>query len=492
MAPLYHGKRKIDTIDLTNSDDESPPSQRQRANGAQPADGITQSQRDSWTTDRTDEERAEDILVLSQEDGQENTSQSFELYGTLNTKVVGIQYYTGHATEGEFVIVRREPGNPYDSNSIRIENVRRDQIGHIPRQMAAKLAKYMDPGTLLVEGSLIGSKGVYDVPIALRLYGTSVPEERSALVDQLRVDRLPLDGIIQRAREEKKRKAEELKRLKTARKGGVLTPGSSQQWDLGSSQTGFASSQSSSTPTQSLDTIVAGSERFNPRDVGEVVEKFGTGEDVMASMPMADFPEKLATKMLNYQRQALAWLLQKENPKLPAENSADVVQLWKRSRQNPRLFTNIATDYSTTEAPSLSSGGILADDMGMGKTLEMIALMVSDTQASGTCPGPTLIIAPLGVMSNWSGQIAHHIRPESALRVLTYHGAARKTMKPEDFAAYDVVITTYTQPSLEYQARGMDSAPSIPCEDGREFYPSSAVNPSERIKSPNPQTFPLT
>jgi hypothetical protein len=66
MAPLYHGKRKIDTIDLTNSDDESPPSQRQRANGAQPADGITQSQRDSWTTDRTDEERAEDILVLSQ------------------------------------------------------------------------------------------------------------------------------------------------------------------------------------------------------------------------------------------------------------------------------------------------------------------------------------------------------------------------------------------------------------------------------------------
>ena len=98
MAPNFHGKRKVDAIDLTNSDDESPPSQRQRANGPPPTDGIAQSQRDNWTTERTDEERAEDILVLSQEDGEENTSQSFELYGTLNTKVVGIQYYTGHAT----------------------------------------------------------------------------------------------------------------------------------------------------------------------------------------------------------------------------------------------------------------------------------------------------------------------------------------------------------------------------------------------------------
>ena len=98
MAPNYHGKRKVSAIDLTNSDDESPPSQRQRANRPPPTDGIAQSQRDSWTTERTDEERAEDILVLSQEDGEENTTQSFELYGTLNTKVVGIQYYTGHAT----------------------------------------------------------------------------------------------------------------------------------------------------------------------------------------------------------------------------------------------------------------------------------------------------------------------------------------------------------------------------------------------------------
>ena len=116
---------------------------------------------------------------------------------------------------------------------------------------------------------------------------------------------------------------------------------------------------------------------------------------------MADFPEKLATKLLPYQRQALAWLMEKEKPQLPAVGSTDVVQLWKRDSKDSRLFTNIATNFSTREPPTLSSGGILADDMGLGKTLEMISLVVSDVGAIG----PTLIVAPLGVLSNWSDQV---------------------------------------------------------------------------------------
>lgn len=41
--------------------------------------------------------------------------------------------------------------------------------------------------------------------------------------------------------------------------------------------------------------------------------------------------------------------------------------------------------------------------MGLGKTLEMIALIVSDL-ASSNDKKTTLIVAPLGIMSNWSGQ----------------------------------------------------------------------------------------
>jgi SWI/SNF-related matrix-associated actin-dependent regulator of chromatin subfamily A3 len=471
MAPMVNGKRKIDTIDLTGSDDATSDYQPRKVARSLPTDGIPQSQRDTWT-EQAEEEDADDTFVLSQ-DGDINATESYELYGTVNTKVVGIQYYNGHASEGEYVSVRREASNPYDSNAIRVDNVQRAQIGHIPRQMASKLAQYMDAGSLLVEGTLSGEKGTFDCPIALKLYGTSNPTERAELINRMQVDKLPLDAIVRKAKEDKKRKVEEEKRLKAAKKGGYISgssqPSSSQLTDLRSSQTGFigSSSQGDGTPNRTLEEIIQGSQRFNPREMGEVVEKFGTGEDVLAQMPMVDFPERLATKLLPYQRQALAWLLEKETPKLPPAGSADVVQLWKRSQWDSRLFTNIATNFSLkgTE-PELASGGILADDMGLGKTLEMIALMVADPHSASSLSHTTLIVAPLGVMSNWTGQIANHVRPDSPLRVMLYHGTGKKPMKAKDFGSYDVVITTYATLASEYLPRGQKTPPPIPRAQG--------------------------
>lgn len=99
--------------------------------------------------------------------------------------------------------------------------------------------------------------------------------------------------------------------------------------------------------------------------------------------------------------------------------------------------------------------------MGLGKTLEMIALMVASSRNSEN--NTTLIVAPLGVMSNWTGQvcvatlstkhsllieiyvlqITHHVHSHSALRVFTYHKLGKKQMTPAELSAYDVVITTY-------------------------------------------------
>lgn len=233
-----------------------------------------------------------------------------------------------------------------------------------------------DAGTLLVEGSLAGLKSTYDCPIALRLYGTSDPAERESLKNRMKRDYLPVDALDQRERgekrrqaEQKKRQAEELKRLQAARREEIKriregrggSPGSGQQREVSSSQTGYVGS----TPlvnvpkVQTIEEIMRGSQKFNPREVGEVVEKFGAGEVALAQMPMADFPEKLSTKLLPYQRQALAWLLEKENPQLPLVGSDDVVQLWKRSA--PNMFTNIATHFTLKgQNPILASGGILA------------------------------------------------------------------------------------------------------------------------------------
>ena len=317
-----------------------------------------------------------------------------------------------------------------------------------------------------MEGSLSGRVGHYDCPIALKLFGTSEPIERANLRSQMKADRLPSEVIDQKEKEAKKRKAEELKKIAAVKKGkgGKNSAG----YHSSQSSQGYAGhpSQGNGVSGQSLEDLMETSQRFNPRELGEVTEKFGAGEDVLAQMPMAECPSKLQTQLLPYQRQALAWLQEKENPQLPAIRSDDAVQLWKRSQHNANIFTNIATNFSLkNQEPTLASGGILSDDMGMGKTLEMISLMVAGTNTSIQSKS-TLIVAPVGVMSNWSGQIAHHVKAEHALRVLTYHGSGKKPMKTEDFGEYDVIITSYGTLATEYYPRSKKVPPAVPRSQG--------------------------
>ena len=319
----------------------------------------------------------------------------------------------------------------------------------------------------MVEASLSGRIGSYDCPISLKLFGTSEPVERANLRNQMKADRLPSTIIDQREREAKKRKAEELKKIAAAKKGMGGKSGKGGQQQGYSSQSSYAGtlSQDYEDSSQSIEDLIDGSERFNPREVGSVVEKFGAGEDALAAMPMADCPAKLSTQLLPYQRQALAWLLEKENPQLPSAGSEDAVQLWKCS-QNGQIYTNVATSFSLkNQKPTLAKGGILSDDMGMGKTLEMISLMVADSKASSESK-TTLIVAPVGVMSNWSGQIAHHLKPDHALRVLVYHGNNKKPMNASDFKDFDVVITSYGTLATEYFPRGKKNPPSVPRSQG--------------------------
>ena len=290
--------------------------------------------------------------------------------------------------------------------------------GHIPRQVASKLAPYMDDGSLILDAVLAGRRTEFDCPLTVGLYGTGDPAGREALKQRMMNDKLPLETLKQREREEKKRRAEQLK--KVAKNGASVRGASNQQWEHGANPQ-FTNNipPGLGATTQTLDDIMVGSQRFNPREMGQVVEKFGNDEDMLSKMPMAEAPSRIATNLLPYQRQGLAWLLDRENPQLPAKGSKDVVQLWKRSTGDPNMFTNVATNFSVkNREPGLASGGILADDMGLGKTLETISLIVADMELnkleSAAEGGATLIIAPLSVMSNWSGQVCaiKDVRPK--------------------------------------------------------------------------------
>ena len=449
MPPNANGKRKANA-DSNDDEDAFEPSQRskqpktsgaplsstqprailpssgtQHASSSQsyiyPQSSATQYSAPSQTpanvielSDGDDDDDADEVIFLSQ-DINDTTGEFFELYGTLDTKVVGLQYYTGFASVGEHVIIKREPTNQYDPNAIRVNNVMGNQIGHIPRANAAKLAPFLDRGDLVASGELMGTVAGYDVPIKISLYGTGDPVARAPLLVRMKAARLPVAGQMkkQKAEQEKKiaeakKRARELQESFASRNG--LAGGS-----FGSSQ--GPSSQPQAQPMleaiPTMDDILKSAERFNPREMGQVVEKFGTGEHVLSKMPTVNTPDIISTTLLPYQSQGLAWLLGHENPQLPAVDEAGDVQLWKRRSGKPNVFDNVATRFALNGTePKLASGGILADDMGLGKTLQMIALIAADLHVQKSLPDtnttkghPTLIVAPVSVMSNWSTQV---------------------------------------------------------------------------------------
>jgi DNA repair protein RAD16 len=81
-------------------------------------------------------------------------------------------------------------------------------------------------------------------------------------------------------------------------------------------------------------------------------------------------------------------------------------------------------------------GGILADEMGMGKTIQTIALLLLARK-----PEPTLIVCPAVAIMQWRDEIERHTRP-GALSVVIYHGA-NKGKVVEQFDDFNVVLTTY-------------------------------------------------
>jgi SWI/SNF-related matrix-associated actin-dependent regulator of chromatin subfamily A3 len=135
-------KRSWEWVDLTSS---SPPPQAKHARfeppvtppvSSQPGPRSSFNSRDDLGIDCDETE----IIDLSHDVDEDIPWVNM---GVISGKIVGVRYYNGYATPGEQVMVKREPSNQYDSNAIRIDNVQGTQIGHIPRQLASKLAPYL-------------------------------------------------------------------------------------------------------------------------------------------------------------------------------------------------------------------------------------------------------------------------------------------------------------------------------------------------------------
>ncbi len=95
---------------------------------------------------------------------------------------------------------------------------------------------------------------------------------------------------------------------------------------------------------------------------------------------------------------------------------------------------------------SFRFGGILADDMGTGKTSQLIAHVAKRKQDEGH--SPVLVIAPTSVTHTWENEIRKFAPTLSTLRLQSGSDRAAKYDTLHDF---DVVITSYALARLDAQ-----------------------------------------
>jgi SNF2 family DNA or RNA helicase len=131
-------------------------------------------------------------------------------------------------------------------------------------------------------------------------------------------------------------------------------------------------------------------------------------------------PLDIALSMKPYQLQTLAWMIDQEHLEGMGLNSL----FWEERRwgeNEPYYFMPLAGELRLEKPPRVL-GGILCEEMGMGKTLEMVALIVADNaeqktaQRSGAAAIPpegaaltpssaTLVVAPEPLLQQWLVEI---------------------------------------------------------------------------------------
>lgn len=184
-------------------------------------------------------------------------------------------------------------------------------------------------------------------------------------------------------------------------------------------------------------------------------------------MPEKEPSPRLTVPLLPYQREALAWMTAQE-----------------------------ASDYR---------GGILADEMGMGKTIQAIALILENVrqakaqdsavdtglkasrkqkaQAQRDLPrGGTLVVCPLVAVMQWKSEIERFVERDH-LSIYIHHGPKRATLA-KAIASYDIVLTTYS--IIESEMRKTLGWEKVACKYcKRKYLPDKLVLHNKYFCGPN-------
>ncbi|KAI4934304.1 hypothetical protein J4E85_002160 [Alternaria conjuncta] len=120
---------------------------------------------------------------------------------------------------------------------------------------------------------------------------------------------------------------------------------------------------------------------------------------------------------------------------------------------------------NTTEEPR---GGLMADQMGLGKTLMMLANIINGRPPkSDTGPRTTLLIASPALLTQWKNEIELHTDASKVnMKIMRYGAGTRldSTNAHQILAGHDVVLTTYHEIMQSYPK----NEPPIECQTAEQ------------------------